>query len=93
MPDVETCLKSVSLATAFSWHRRILAETGKFVCVGAEFAEILSEDEQLTSLQISPKPFPDTVPDMSPSVALLTRRISFTSHSAIEMAMRYVGFF
>lgn len=82
MPDVETCLESVSLATAFIWHCRSLTETGKFFCAGAEFAEILAGDEWLTSLQISPKPFPDTFPDMSPSVVLHTRCISFTSHSA-----------
>ena len=37
MPDVETCLKSVSLVTAFIWLRRILTETGKFFCAGADF--------------------------------------------------------
>lgn len=34
MPDAETCLESVSLATAFIWHRRILSEAGKFVHAG-----------------------------------------------------------
>lgn len=65
MPDVETCLESVSLATAFIWHRRILAETGNFFCVGAEFTEILAGDAWLTSFQISPKSFHDILPDMS----------------------------
>lgn len=70
MPDAETCLESVSSETAFIWHRGLLAETGNFFCVGAEFQEILAGGEQLTSLQISPKPFPDTLPDIPPSVEL-----------------------
>lgn len=49
MPDVETCLESVSLATAFIWHRTILTETGEF-CAGAAFPETLAGDEHLTSL-------------------------------------------
>lgn len=70
MPDAETCLESVSSETAFIWHRGLLTETGNFFCVGAEFQEILAGGEQLTSLQISPKPFPDTLPDIPPSVEL-----------------------
>lgn len=81
MPDAETCLESVSLETAFIWHRGLLAETGNFFCVGPEFHEILAGGEWLTSLQISPKPLPATLPDVPPSVDLHRRCILFASHS------------
>lgn len=79
MPDAETCLESVSLETAFIWHCGLLGERGNF-CVGAEFHEILAGGEQLISLQISLKPFPDTLPDIPPSVDLYRRCIPFASH-------------
>lgn len=90
MPDAETCLESVSLDTAFIWHRGLLAETGNFFCVGAEFHEILAGGEWLTSLQISPKPFPATLPDIPPSVDL--HRIFLHPIPQVETAVGYSGF-